>query len=135
MFGLGKKKERVPEKPTYPTVVINDVEIELRPCGHCGLVPTEDDAHGALAKFLKNSPVCILCGCTIQLNRASLSHGRDTHADLPSWWTLEFSYKDFEPNLTLERRSGPFSNRDYRVHIACLKQRCPEMLDIDKEDE
>lgn len=94
-------------------IKINDVEVRLHRCGHCGVVPTEADAQTGLSRV----PIwhCVICGRNIRLRRMGLKHVEDV--DGPRW-SVEFS--ETEPSITFWRRNGPLL-----AHAICARRAMP----------
>lgn len=100
-------------------ISINDVEIEMVTCGHCGAVPTEADAQEALNQILLG-PTCAICQQKIKLTELKLEHNYYS-GDGERRWVINGKYEE------LVELSHP-SNTHWvhsTMHVACLKRVAP----------
>lgn len=106
-------------------------EVEIKPCSHCGKLPTAEDAERAVANDRKKTKACQICGGKPPLYpKHALYHsvscdgkggfilcGNGEHLD-PEWhndWVTVWS-------------TGPGGTVDGVFHGACLKKAIPGIV-------
>lgn len=100
-------------------ISINDAEIELVTCSHCGAVPTEADAQVALKRELRMSGrVCAICQQKVKLSEMKLTHhyyGNEHR------WIIDGKYEEV---IDVSGYSGANWVRA-TLHVECLRKVAP----------
>jgi len=100
-------------------IKINDQEIELVTCGHCGAVPTEADAQAALKKELEMMRhVCAICQQKIKLTEMKLTHH---YYSGEHRWMIDGAYHEM---IDISAYSGANWIRA-TLHVSCLRMVAP----------
>lgn len=100
-------------------ISINDQEIELVTCGHCGAVPTEADAQKAMKRELEmNRHVCAICQQKIKMNEMKLTHH---YYSGEHRWIIDGKYEEM---VDVSTYSGVGWVRS-TLHVACLRRVAP----------
>jgi hypothetical protein len=98
-------------------ISINDIEIDLVTCGHCGAVPTEADAQAALNED-RHSPVCAICSQKVKFTDQKLTHH---YYDGQHRWMLDGKYEEI---VEISHPSGSNWIRS-TLHVSCLRKVAP----------
>lgn len=100
-------------------ISINDAEIELVTCGHCGAVPTEADAQRALQREIgMSNRSCSICQQKFKLEDMKLTHHYygDEHL-----WIVDGRYEEL---IDVSHYSGAHWVRS-TMHVGCLQRVAP----------
>lgn len=99
-------------------ISLNDQEIDLVTCGHCGAVPTEADAQNALKREqAMPGHVCAICQQKIKMTGMKLTH----HYFNEHRWMIDGAYEEM---LDISTYSGVGWVRS-TMHVACLRKVAP----------
>jgi len=107
------------QKEKSVKISINDQEIELITCGHCGAVPTEGDAQKALnVERERTSHVCAICQQKIKLTEMKLTHH---YYGGEHRWMIDGVYHEM---IDISAYSGANWIRS-TLHVSCLCRVAP----------
>lgn len=100
-------------------ISINDQEIELITCGHCGAVPTEADAQNALKReSAMSNHICAICQEKIKLADMKLTHH---YYGGEHRWIIDGRYDEM---IDVSAYSGANWIRS-TLHVSCLRRVAP----------
>ena len=101
-------------------ISIDDREIELETCAHCGAIPTEADAQAELKSDLRG-PTCSICQQKVKLTEMRLTHhyyGGERR------WSLDGKYDEI---IEISHWSGANWVRG-TLHVSCLRKVAPGII-------
>lgn len=100
-------------------IPINDAEIELVTCGHCGAVPTVADAQAALKMELgMSNHVCAICQQKFKITEMKLEH---RYYSGEHRWSIDGKYEEL---IDVSQYSGANWVRS-TMHVSCLQRVAP----------
>ena len=104
-------------------------EVEIKPCRHCGKLPTAEDAQKAVAHERKQVKCCAVCGGKPKIYpKHSLYHSVD--CDGKGGFILcgtgeTLTDQSWHPDWATVYTTGPSGTVDGAFHLACLKKVAP----------
>ena len=107
-------------------------EVEIKPCRHCGKLPTAEDAQKALNHERSTAKRCAVCLELFKLYpKHALYHSVD--CDGKGGFILcgtgaAISDPNWDPDFVTVYSSGPAGTVDGGFHVACLKKVAPGIV-------
>jgi len=100
------------------SVKFESVEVQVRPCLHCGAKPDPDWVRGEV-KFYSQVK-CSVCGVCFKVTKLKVEHIRNEHGD--RWMA---TCEEREPWVHLEQETPTGHDLKVRAHEACLDKAFP----------
>lgn len=107
------------------------VRVELKPCSHCGALPTAEDAAKAVAHERETCKSCAVCGGKSKLYpQYALYHSVDRERKSAGWvlcGSSTFTDPTWHSDWVSVFSSGPAGTVDGVFHKACLEKVAPNI--------
>lgn len=105
-------------------ISINDREVELVTCGHCGAVPTEADAAAALKHEISCEQTCAICGLKVKLEEMKVSHH---YYSGEHRWLIDGKR---EPAIEVSHPAGYNGWVRATIHVSCFQKVAPHGVQV-----
>lgn len=99
--------------------------LEVRQCGHCKAVPTDDEIREAMKWRADTQPICAICTKKVSYIHTYVSH-QPEEGDRFSWK----SYGDWEPvvRISVSQSTDPkLRQMNIWVHTTCFRKAVPNL--------
>lgn len=109
---------------------IDGLTLEVRQCGHCKAIPSDDEIRAAMNWRAHIQPVCAICAKEVSYVHKYVSHQPDG-GEAFAWR----SYGDWEPAMQLHGSQSSDPQLLYVniwVHVACFRKAVPNLDTFNK---
>jgi len=114
---------------TIPRTV-DGLTLEIRQCGHCKAIPSDDEIRAAMKWRHQIQPVCAICAKALSYIHKYVTH-QPEDGDAFAWK----SYGDWEPAMKISSSESTDPKLHYLkiwVHVACFRNAVPNLDKFNK---